>query len=121
MSIEDIGDSVYACVAEKPASGHTSSGFIDSGGGLPIDTQFALAHATQMARLFGRIWRRDPTRVVNTHEHAAHTWGNQLFPRADVLAHRQSRARPALEGPEEWQRLRDVVDSPHPWVPPDAT
>ena len=86
------------------------------GGGLLIDTQFDLAHATQMARLFGQIWRGPPARVVNTHEHAAHTWGNQLFPQADVLAHRPSPERPALERPEDWQRLRDAIDSPHPGI-----
>ena len=88
MKLEEIGDDVYACVPDRAASGHSSSGLVDAGGGLVIDTQFDLAHAQRMCQLFGQVWRRSPRRVVNTHQHPAHTWGNQLFPNAEILGHR---------------------------------
>ncbi len=115
MKLEEVGDDIYACVSERTASGHSSSGLIDTGGGLVVDTQFDLAHAQRMLQLFGQVWRTPPRRIVNTHQHPAHTWGNQLFPNAEILAHRLA---PGLRGerPEEMQRLRDAIDSPHPGI-----
>ncbi len=87
MKLEEVGDDIYACIPDKVASGRSSSGLVDAGGGVVIDTQFDLVHAQQMLELFGRVWRRPPRHVVNTHEHRGHSWGNQLFPNAAILAH----------------------------------
>ena len=116
MKLEEVGDDIYACLADRASSGHSSSGLVEAGGGLLIDTQFDLAHAQRMRQLFGRVWRKQPGRVVNTHEHPGHTWGNQLFPNAEILAHRHSPEGVRGERPEDMQRLRDAIDSPHPGV-----
>ena len=117
MKLEEVGDDIYACVADRAASGHSSSGLVEAGGGLLIDTQFDLAHAQRMRQLFGRVWRKQPGRVVNTHEHPGHCWGNQLFPNAEILAHRLAPEEGVRgERPEGMQRLRDAFDSPHPGV-----
>ncbi len=116
MKLEEVGDDIYACVPDRAASGHSSSGLVDAGGGLVIDTQFDLAHAQSMRQLFGQVWRKPPRRVVNTHQHPGHTWGNQLFPNAEILAHHLLPECVRAERPEDMQRLRDAVDSPHPGV-----
>ena len=116
MKLEEVGDDVYACIPDRAASGHSSSGLVNAGGGLVIDTQFDLAHAQRMMALFGRVWRTPPRRIVNTHPHPAHTWGNQLFPNAEILAHRPPADGVRAECPEDMQRLRDAVDSSHPAV-----
>ena len=114
MKLEELSDHVYACVADEAASGHSSSGLVDAGGGLVIDTQFDLAHAQRMLELFGRVERTPPRRIVNTHPHPAHTWGNQLFPNAEILAHRVPADGARTQRPEDMQRLRDAVDASHP-------
>ena len=114
MKLEELSDHVYACVADEAASGHSSSGLVDAGGGLVIDTQFDLAHAQRMLELFGRVERTPPRRIVNTHPHPAHTWGNQLFPNAEILAHRVPADGARTQRPDDMQRLRDAVDASHP-------
>ena len=116
MKLEEVGDDVYACIPDRAASGHSSSGLVDAGGGLVIDTQFDLAHAQRMRQLFGQVWRKPPRRVANTHQHPGHTWGNQLFPNAEILAHRLPPECVSAERPEDMQRVRDAIDSPHPGV-----
>ena len=47
-----------------------------------------------------------PKRVVNTHEDADHVWGNQLFPEAEIIAHRSVLERmPLVANPSETQKL----------------
>ena len=116
MKLEEVSGDVYACIPDRAASGHSSSGLVNAGGGLVIDTQFDLAHAQRMMALFGRVWRRPPRRIVNTHPHPAHTWGNQLFPNAEILAHRVPPDGLRAEDPEDMQRLRDAGDSSHPGI-----
>jgi glyoxylase-like metal-dependent hydrolase (beta-lactamase superfamily II) len=60
-----------------------------------------------MIELFGRVWRAPPRQVAITHEDCDHVWGNQLFPDAQIIAHRKTRERmPHTADPRGLQRLQ---------------
>jgi len=94
MKLEEVADGVYACLADDTVSGESSSSLVSAGGGLVIDTQIDLTHAQRMIELFGRVWRRPPGFVVNTHGHPGHTGGNALFPGAEMCGVRSSWSGP---------------------------
>jgi cyclase len=106
MKMEQVSDNCYAVLNEKNRVCDANSGLINCGGGVVIDTQSDLAHATRMIELFGKVWPAMPKRVINTHEDADHVWGNQLFDKAEIIAHRTvpERMKEVAE-PKESQKL----------------
>ncbi|MEE9181863.1 MAG: MBL fold metallo-hydrolase, partial [candidate division NC10 bacterium] len=106
MKMEQVSDSCFAVLNEKNRVCDANSGLINCGGGVVIDTQSDLAHARQMIELFGKVWPSIPKRVINTHEDADHVWGNQLFDRAEIIAHRTVPERmKEVADPKESQKL----------------
>lgn len=107
MKLEQVGNHCYAVVSERNRLCEANSGLINSGGGVVIDTQCDLGHARRMIELFGTVWPAMPGRVVITHEDADHVWGNQLFPEAQIIAHRKIHERmPHTADPRALQRLQ---------------
>jgi len=62
---------------EKNCVCDASSGLINLGGGVVIDTQSDLPHGREMIRLFGKVWRAMRKRAVYTHEDGDRVWGNR--------------------------------------------
>jgi glyoxylase-like metal-dependent hydrolase (beta-lactamase superfamily II) len=60
------------------------------------------------------VWRAPARRVVNTHHNGDHCWGNQLFPGAEIIAHRKCAEAFGRERPEFMQMLRTQTDSSVP-------
>jgi len=90
-----------------------NSGLINLGGGVVIDTQSDLPHARQMIELFSGVWSGMPKYVVLTHEDIDHVAGNQLFPGAEIIAHRSMAERMKhVADPTESQHLQHAVDLP---------
>jgi cyclase len=106
MEMKQVSDNCFAVLNEKNRVCDASSGLINRGGGVVIDTQSDLAHARQMIEMFSKVWPAMPRRVINTHEDADHVWGNQLFEGAEIIAHRSvpERMKQVAE-PEELQKL----------------
>jgi cyclase len=88
MEMTRISKSCYAVFNEKNRVCDASSGLINQGGGVVIDTQSDLPHAQRMIELFSTVWPAMPKRVILTHEDGDHVWGNQLFKGAEIIAHR---------------------------------
>ena len=78
MKLHQVSENCFAVENEKNRVCDASSGLINLGGGVVIDTQSDLSHARQMIKLFGKVWKGMPKRVINTHEDADHVWGNRL-------------------------------------------
>lgn len=110
MEMKQVSDHCYAVLNEKNRVCDASSGLINLGGGVVIDTQSDLAHARQMIEMFSKVWPAMPKRVVNTHEDADHVWGNQLFTGAEIIAHRSvpERMKHVAE-PKEMQKMMHGV------------
>jgi cyclase len=106
MKMQQVSDNCFAVLNEKNRVCDASSGLINRGGGVVIDTQSDLAHARQMIEMFSTVWPAMPQRVVNTHEDADHVWGNQLFKGAEIIAHRSvpERMKQVAE-PKDTQKL----------------
>ena len=106
MKMHQVSDHCYAVINEKNRVCDANSGLINCGGGVVIDTQSDLTHANTMIELFSKVWPAMPQRVINTHEDADHVWGNQLFDRAEIIAHRSVPARmKQVAEPGESQKL----------------
>jgi len=88
VKLQQVSDSCFVALNERAGTFDTSSGLVNRGGGLVIDTQADLSHARRMIELFGRVWPGMPRRVVNTSEDGPHVWGNQLFESSEIIGHR---------------------------------
>ena len=106
MKMHQVSDHCFAVINEKNRVCDANSGLINCGGGVVIDTQSDLSHASRMIEMFSKVWPAMPQRVINTHEDADHVWGNQLFAGAEIIAHRSvpERMKQVAE-PNESQKL----------------
>ena len=114
MDMQQVSNNCFAVLCEKNRVCDANSGLINRAGGVVIDTQSDLPHAREMIKLFGKVWRGMPTRIINTHEDGDHVWGNQLFEGAEIIAHRSVPERMKhVANPEEVQKmLHGVADVP---------
>ena len=88
MELKEIAKDVYACLQEDRGLGWNNAGFVNLGGGLAIDTFYDLNLTRQMIELYKTVSPEPTRRLVNTHHNGDHTWGNQLFKDAEIIAHR---------------------------------
>jgi len=112
MKMQQVSDNCFAVLIEKNRVCDANSGLINRGGGVVIDTQSDLAHARQMIEIFSKVWPAMPKRVINTHEDGDHVWGNQLFPGAEIIAHRSvpERMKHVANAEETQKLLHGVAD-----------
>jgi glyoxylase-like metal-dependent hydrolase (beta-lactamase superfamily II) len=124
--MQQVSEHCFAALNETNLVCDANSGLVNAGEGLVIDTQSDLPHAQRMIELFSSVWSGMPHYVVLTHEDIDHVAGNQLFPGADIIAHRTmpDRMRQAAD-PAESQKLthavhhlltRGVLRAAHPGV-----
>ena len=112
MKLHQVSENCFAVENEKNRVCDATSGLINLGGGVVVDTQSDLPHGRQMIKLFGKVWPDMPKRVINTHEDADHVWGNQLFEGAEIIAHRKVAERmPHVADPKETQDLLKAASS----------
>jgi glyoxylase-like metal-dependent hydrolase (beta-lactamase superfamily II) len=88
MELTRIAEDVYACTQEDRGLGWNNAGFVNLGGGLAVDTFYDLPRTRQMIDLYMEKSGRPARYLVNTHHNGDHTWGNQLFKDAEIIAHR---------------------------------
>jgi cyclase len=110
MKMQQVSDHCFAVLNKTNLVCDANSGLINLGGGVVIDTQSDLPHARQMIELFSSVWSGMPRFAVLTHEDIDHVAGNQLFPDAEIIAHRTmpDRMRQAAD-PSESQKLTHAV------------
>jgi glyoxylase-like metal-dependent hydrolase (beta-lactamase superfamily II) len=108
--MQQVSDHCFAVLNETNLVCDANSGLVNLGDGVLIDTQSDLSHARQMIELFSTVWAGTPKYVVLTHEDIDHVAGNQLFPEAEIIAHRTmaDRMREAAD-PTESQKLTHGV------------
>ena len=114
MRLQEIAKDVYTCLQPDRGLGWSNSGFINSGGGLVVDTFWDLRSTRELIENYSRVWREPARRVLNTHHNGDHCYGNQLFPQAEIIGHRLCAAALAQENPQRLQTLRAMTDSPDP-------
>jgi glyoxylase-like metal-dependent hydrolase (beta-lactamase superfamily II) len=114
MRLQEIAKDVYACLQPDRGLGWSNSGFINSGGGLVVDTFWDLRSTRELVENYSRVWSEPARRVLNTHHNGDHCYGNQLFPQSEIIGHRLCAAALAHENPSRLQMLRAMTNSPDP-------
>lgn len=124
MKLQQVSAHCYAVLNESNRVCDANSGLVNLGGGLVVDTQSDLPHARQMIELFGQVWSGMPKYVVLTHEDLDHVSGTQLFPDAEIIAHRSMPERMRIEAdPAPTQQMvhgaadpktREMLKAAHP-------
>lgn len=99
MRLEQVSNRCHAVISDTNRLCDSNAGFINSGGGVLIDTQSDTRHALEIKSLVTELAGQAPNWVINTHEDLDHVWGNQVFSDAEIVAHRSV--------PE---RMRQVTD-----------
>ena len=114
MKLEEIAPHVFACLQLQPGLGFSNSGLVDLAGGLVVDTFWDLPHTREMIDQYAKVWKAPARRVVNTHYNGDHCWGNQLFPDAEIIAHRLCAESFNKENPAVLQAVKsmDVTGQP---------
>src|SRR3989454_2289757 len=112
MELREIASDVYACLQEDRGLGTSNSGLVNRAGGLVVDTFWDLPHTRQMIETYARVWRLPARRIVNTHHNGDHCWGNQVFPGAEVIAHRGCADRFSATSPAALDAIRRMADPP---------
>lgn len=115
MARERVSEDVYVFTSEMYAQ-VTAGVIVTDEGAVVVDT---LPFPSETARIVDFVDNHSPAGVrfvINTHSHADHTFGNYLFPEADIISHRLCRrdmARYAEQGladaQEQNPELNDVV------------
>src|SRR5262249_36204287 len=114
MRLHEITKNVYACLQPDHGLGWSNSGFINSGGGLVIDTFWDLRSTRELIENYSRVWCEPARRVLNTHHNGDHCYGNQMFPQAEIIGHRLCAAALSRENPRALQMLRGMTGSDDP-------
>jgi len=112
LSIEKLGENVYALVSSIP--GVDNAGFVVGRKGvLVIDAHISIAMAKQIQQRVREVTDKPIRYLVNTNYHADHTFGNCAFPpETVVIQQRETAARtPYLEHEREFM-LPTVGDDP---------
>jgi cyclase len=103
MNFVALNDRTYACIGENDG-GHIreNSGFVVSPRGVVvIDTTWTLRDAEQMAHEIRKVADKKVVYVINTHCHADHVFGNQVF-LAPIIAARSTLDRMRSSVANEW-------------------
>jgi glyoxylase-like metal-dependent hydrolase (beta-lactamase superfamily II) len=112
LARHQLTEHVYACEQAERGLGWSNSGLVAAGGGLVVDTLYDLALTREMNELYAEVHPAAPTRLVNTHHNGDHCWGNQLFPDAEIIAHRGCADRFSAFTPAGAEAIRTMVDPP---------
>lgn len=107
-----LTEHVYAAEQAERGLGWSNSGLVAAGGGLIVDTLYDVKLTREMAALYAEVHPESPRRLVNTHHNGDHCWGNQLFPDAEIIAHRGCAQRFAAFTPAGAEAIRTMVDPP---------
>src|SRR5215510_13216071 len=116
MRLQEIAKDVCTCLQPDRGLGWSNSGFINSGGGLVVDTFWDLRSTRELVENYSRVWREPARRVLNTHHNGDHCYGNQLFSDAEILGHRLCAAALANESPQRLQMIRGLTSAEDPAI-----
>ncbi len=97
--LQKLADGVYAALAMPGSGARRNAGIIDLGDQtLVFDTLFTPQAAQELRRYAKQLTGRPVTWVINSHRHADHVLGNQVFAEAQIVATSTTREQIAERG-----------------------
>lgn len=127
VELREVGDGVFAYVQHDGSWWINTAGFVVTDEGVTvIDSCATRARATALRRAIERTTTAPIRRLINTHAHGDHTYGNEVFGDAVIIGSKGCRAA-MLADPVRWSPVREQWWSPPPaWTdlavrPPDVT
>lgn len=86
FQLERVADGVYAAISTNGTGSLGNAGFVDLGDStLVFDTMLTPTAAIDLLAVAERITGKPVQYVVNSHHHADHTFGNQIFVGAQII------------------------------------
>lgn len=111
-TLDQLDDGVYVATAKDGGAAVCNAGLVNLGDStLVIDTFMTPTAAEELRADAQRLTGRIPNKVINTHYHNDHIWGNQVFlPDADIFSTAETRLLIQTAGKEEYDYYRAVTD-----------
>ncbi len=108
--LHDLGDGVHAWLQPNGSLGESNAGLlVGAGQSLLVDTLWDLRLTRNMLDAMAPLCADAPiATLVNTHADGDHCWGNQLLPRAEIVATRACAQDMPEEDPAQLERLRSL-------------
>jgi glyoxylase-like metal-dependent hydrolase (beta-lactamase superfamily II) len=96
FNLQQLADGMYAALAVPGSGAWSNAGIVDLGGQtLVFDTLFTPQAAQELRRYAEQLTGRPATWVINSHRHADHILGNQVFADAQIVATSTTREKMA--------------------------
>jgi glyoxylase-like metal-dependent hydrolase (beta-lactamase superfamily II) len=107
--IEQLAEGVFAALHRDGGWAIGNAGIIDMGDKTVVfDSSMSAASAVELRDAAERLTRRPVTHLVNSHYHNDHTWGNQHFDSALVIASAKTRGLMLTKGKEEVETFTSI-------------
>ncbi|GCE21552.1 MBL fold metallo-hydrolase [Dictyobacter kobayashii] len=107
FQIERVADGVYAAIVRGGKGAWGNAGIVDLGGvTLLFDTFFTPRAAQSLREAAEALTGRPPTYVINSHFHADHVFGNQVFDDATIVATNRTYELMSVELPATLEEAR---------------
>ncbi|NLS77053.1 MAG: MBL fold metallo-hydrolase [Chloroflexi bacterium] len=105
MRRERVADDIYVFISERYAQ--VAMGVITTEeGAIVIDSSPFPSETKEVVDFISSRVPQGVRYVINTHHHADHTYGNYLFPEAEIIAHRGCREAMAQAGAQALDRAK---------------
>ena len=113
FTLERLSEGVYAAIHREGGWAIANAGFIDLGDATVIFDTFLTAAAAEDLRIVSEaITGRPVDKVVNSHHHNDHIWGNQVFEaESAIISSTETRHLIQTRGSREFDWYRDHSSS----------
>lgn len=110
--LEEITSGVHAAIAILGGAAGSNSAIIDLGGRtLVVDTLTSPMAALDLKRAVEALYERPVAYVINTHSHADHWFGNQVFYQSTIISSECTRREMQRYTNDMENRRRDIEKS----------
>jgi glyoxylase-like metal-dependent hydrolase (beta-lactamase superfamily II) len=117
FALHEVAPGVHAAVARPGGTSVSNAAIIDLGDKtLVVDTMMTLAAAEDLHAAGMELTGRSAAIAVNSHWHSDHTGGNQIFPRAEILATPRTVELIAENSPEDRDAYAAEIDEFMAWA-----
>jgi glyoxylase-like metal-dependent hydrolase (beta-lactamase superfamily II) len=109
FTVEKISAGAYAALHREGGWGIANAGFVDLGDTTVVfDTTLTPEAARDLKEIAEGVTGNAVSKVINSHFHNDHIWGNQVFePQADIISSVETRRLIQTGGKDEYQWYRD--------------